>query len=137
MKLNVVTLLVITIGLVFFLPFLLRLPWTSFHIAGAAIYVPALVLFVMARVQLGRAFSIQAKATTLVTTGLYSRIRNPIYVFGAAMLAGICVYTGKLWLLAVFLILIPIQVYRSRQEERVLAEKFGDAYVEYKQKTWF
>ena len=29
------------------------------------------------------------------------------------------------------------QVVRSRKEERVLTEKFGAAYLEYKQKTWF
>ena len=59
----------------------------------------------LARVQLGRAFSVQAKATTLVTTGLYSRIRNPIYVFGALMVAGIIIFTGSYWLLLFLVVL--------------------------------
>jgi protein-S-isoprenylcysteine O-methyltransferase Ste14 len=87
--------------------------------------------------QLGRAFSIQAKASTLVTSGLYSRIRNPIYVFGALMVVGLSVFSRQPWFLLVLAALIPLQVYRSRKESQVLEEKFGAAYVEYKRKTWF
>jgi protein-S-isoprenylcysteine O-methyltransferase Ste14 len=79
---------------------------------------------------------VQAKASTLVTTGLYSRIRNPIYVFGGLMIAGTMLWINQPWLLLIF-VLAPIQVWRSRVEERVLTEKFGEEYLEYKQKTWF
>ena len=34
-------------------------------------------------------------------------------------------------------VLIPLQIVRSRKEERVLTEKFGAEYLEYKRKTWF
>lgn len=86
---------------------------------------------------IGRRLSLQAKASTLVTTGLYARIRNPIYVFGALFLAGIIIWTSRPWLLLIFVILIPMQILRSRKESKVLEEKFGPAYVAYKQKTWF
>jgi protein-S-isoprenylcysteine O-methyltransferase Ste14 len=56
--------------------------WTTPRIIGAAIFLCALPLFVLARLQLGASFSVTAQARKLVTTGLYSRIRNPIYVFG-------------------------------------------------------
>jgi len=85
----------------------------------------------------GGAFSVQAKATTLVTTGLYARIRNPIYVFGCLMITGIIIWLQKPWFLLCFVILIPMQVIRSRKEARVLEEKFGAAYQDYKLKTWF
>jgi protein-S-isoprenylcysteine O-methyltransferase Ste14 len=87
--------------------------------------------------QLGEAFSVQAKATKLVTTGLYSRIRNPIYFFGALMLAGVVIWLEKPWLFLCLAALVPLQVVRSRKEEQVLAEKFGAAYEEYKRHTWF
>ena len=83
------------------------------------------------------AFSARAKASKLVTTGLYSRVRNPIYVFGALTIAGVIIWTNRPWLLLVFAVLVPLQVYRSRKESLVLKEKFGAAYLEYKQKTWF
>jgi protein-S-isoprenylcysteine O-methyltransferase Ste14 len=104
---------------------------------GLCIAIPAFVFFILARIQLGRSFSVEAKATALVTTGLYSRIRNPIYFFGALMIAGIIVWTNKPLLFLAFVILIPMQIYRSQQEERVLTETFGESYLEYKRKTWF
>jgi protein-S-isoprenylcysteine O-methyltransferase Ste14 len=137
MKLNWLTLVAAVIALTIFAMHAGRLPWTPWRIAGLAIAAPAFVLFIAARIELGRAFSLRAKATTLVTTGIYSRIRNPIYVFGGLMVLGLIVWTGRPWLLLFFLILIPVQVVRSRKEERVLTEKFGAAYLEYKKKTWF
>ncbi len=137
MKLNIVTLIVVVVALFLFATHAMNLPWTPPRIAGVAIALPAFVLFSIARVQLGRSFSLEAKATDLVTTGIYSRIRNPIYVFGALMILGIIIWTGQLWLLLVYVILIPLQVMRARKESAILAARFGDAYLEYKKKTWF
>ncbi|MBV8496873.1 MAG: isoprenylcysteine carboxylmethyltransferase family protein, partial [Gammaproteobacteria bacterium] len=107
------------------------------RVVGIAIAAPAFVLFAAARIQLGYAFSVQARATTLVTGGLYSRIRHPIYVFGALTIVGIIIWTGRPWLLLVFAVIVPVQVARSRKEERVLTQRFGAAYLDYKEKTWF
>ncbi|MGB6357263.1 MAG: isoprenylcysteine carboxylmethyltransferase family protein [Candidatus Acidiferrales bacterium] len=137
MKLNLLTLAAAIIVLSFFGMHAAHLPWTAWRIAGIAIAAPAFLLFVAARLELGRAFSVQAKATTLVTTGVYSRIRNPIYFFGAIFLLGIIIWTGRPGWLLIFAVLIPLQVVRIRKEERVLTEKFGPAYLDYKKKTWF
>jgi protein-S-isoprenylcysteine O-methyltransferase Ste14 len=139
MKLNLVTL---ALGLVLIATSVFAansagLVWTPWHIAGVAITAPSLLLLVIARLQLGRSFSVEAKATALVTTGLYARIRNPIYVFGGLIISGAIVFTGQPLFLLVFAVLIPLQVYRSRKESQVLEEKFGAAYLAYKQKTWF
>ena len=114
-----------------------RIVWTPWQIVGLAIFVPAFVLFVLARIELGRAFSIKAKASTLVTTGVYARIRNPIYVFGGLMSVGIFIFIHLPWLLLIWVPLLPLQVFRVRQEQQVLEAKFGDAYRAYKQQTWF
>ena len=137
MKLNVITLVIIAVGAVIFVSQAMGLPWTSTRIVGIAIAAPALVLLVLARIQLGRAFSVRAKASNLVTTGLYSRIRNPIYVFSSLLFLGLIIWTGMLWLLLVLVAIIPLQIYRSRKEEEVLEERFGAEYLAYKQKTWF
>ncbi|HYL63252.1 MAG TPA: methyltransferase, partial [Candidatus Methylomirabilis sp.] len=118
MKLNLVTLAVVIIGLSLYGIDAAHLPWTAWRIAGLAIAAPAFLLFVAARIELGGAFSLQAKATTLVTTGVYSRIRNPIYVFGAIFILGFIIWMGRPWLLLIFAVLIPLQVARSRKEER-------------------
>jgi protein-S-isoprenylcysteine O-methyltransferase Ste14 len=111
-------------------------PWTPWEMAGLALAVPAFLLLVLARIQLGRAFSVQAKASTLVTTGLYARIRHPIYVFGALVIVGFCVFAHRPWWLLIFVLLVPVQWLRVRKEEQVLLAKFGDAYREYKRRTW-
>jgi protein-S-isoprenylcysteine O-methyltransferase Ste14 len=113
------------------------LPWTAARIAGLAVAIPCFLLLALARIQLGRAFSVQAKASTLVTTGLYSRIRNPIYVFGGLAIAGFMLWANQPRLLLFFVVLIPMQLWRSRVEARVLTEKFGTQYLEYKRQTWF
>jgi protein-S-isoprenylcysteine O-methyltransferase Ste14 len=137
MKLNAVTLAALAVIAVFFARAAWNQPWTKAHVFGVCILVPALVLFVTARIQLGRAFSIQAKASELVTTGVYARIRNPIYVSGALLILGLAVWSGQWWLLLILAVLIPLQIIRSRKESQVLEAKFGDAYREYKYKTWF
>jgi len=137
MKLNIATL---AVGVVFFGAVVFRHPstepWTPWQIVGLAIAAPAFVLFVLSRLQLGRAFSFEAKASTLVTAGLYSRIRHPIYVFGGLMLAGMLVFVDRPWWLLIFVLLIPVQLLRVRKEEQVLEAKFGDAYRAYRRRTW-
>jgi len=137
LKLNYITLAVVVLIVpIIFLSFL-GLPWTAPRIAGLAIAIPCFLLLVLARIQLGKAFSVQAKATVLVTTGLYSRIRNPIYVFGSLMIAGFILWINQPWLLLILAVVLPMQFLRSRKEAQVLEEKFGAAYQEYKRQTWF
>ena len=137
MKLNYASLAAFVVLAILFATNIRRFPLDSMRIVGLCIAIPSFVLFILARIQLGKSFSVEAKATALVTTGLYSRIRNPIYFFGATMMVGVIVWTDKPLLFLVFVVLIPLQIYRTRQEERVLTEKFGEAYLEYKRKTWF
>lgn len=40
-----------------------------------------------------------------------------------------------LWFL--LLVMIPLRIVRARQEARVLEATFGDAYREYRRRTWF
>jgi protein-S-isoprenylcysteine O-methyltransferase Ste14 len=136
-KLNIVTLVVVIVALILFATYAMNLAWTPLRIAGVAIALPAFILFSIARVQLGRSFSVEAKATELVTTGVYSKIRNPIYVFGALMMFGIIIWAGQPLLLLFYLILIPMQIIRARKESAVLEAKFGETYLEYKKNTWF
>jgi protein-S-isoprenylcysteine O-methyltransferase Ste14 len=112
-------------------------PWGPMRIAGACMIVFGFVMWAMARFQLGKAFSVKAQASVLVTRGIYSRIRNPIYVFGSIMIAGMLLFFLKPIGLLLFLALIPMQVVRARKESAVLEAAFGDEYRAYKRQTWF
>ncbi len=68
----------------------------------------------------------------LVTTGLYRYTRNPMYLGLVILLSGWGIYLGSLgpfcWL-PVFIWILTIQ--QILPEEKMLAEKFGDAYRAY------
>jgi len=84
-----------------------------------------------------RLVSVQAKATTLVTTRVYSRIRNPIYVFGILVFTGLFLFLEQPYLLLLIVPVLILQVSRARAEARVLEEHFGEQYKQYKATTWF
>jgi protein-S-isoprenylcysteine O-methyltransferase Ste14 len=104
--------------------------------AGLCVTVATVPAWVAARVQLGRSFSLRARATELVTVGLYSKFRHPVYLFGSLAYFGALVAL-QIWPILVFwLALTPIEVLRARREERVLADAFGARYAAYRAKTW-
>ncbi len=72
-----------------------------------------------------------------MNTGLYSKIRNPIYVFGSCFIAGLLLIIARpIWLL-VFVIIVPLQIWRADKEAKVLEASFGEEYRKYRAGTWF
>ena len=111
--------------------------WSAAPIAGLALSLSGLALLTLARMQLGNSFSVTPQARRLVTHGLYSRVRHPVYVFGTMAIAGLFLYLKRPMLLLVLLPLVPLQVLRARAEERVLEDRFGEEYRKYRASTWF
>jgi protein-S-isoprenylcysteine O-methyltransferase Ste14 len=112
-------------------------PWNEARYAGILLAMTGIALLLVARVQLGKSFSVTAQARKLVIHGLYSRIRNPIYVFSAMMVLGVLLVVQKPEWFLLFAVLIVVQTLRARKEARVLEEKFGEEYREYRRNTWF
>jgi protein-S-isoprenylcysteine O-methyltransferase Ste14 len=123
----------IVIGIVAFR----RGAWNAARLAGFCIAVPAAVLLFTARWQLGESFSVTPQARELVTWGIYSKIRNPIYVFSALLLVGVLIALQYRYALLLLLVLIPIQRARAHQEAQVLEARFGEEYTNYRKGTWF
>ena len=76
----------------------------------------------------------------LVTYGIFSWMRNPLYVGNLLIWAGFVVGSGVLWFLPIALILFAIEyTLIVRYEEGVLESIFGEEYLAYKQRTprWF
>jgi len=137
MKLNILTALLVVTGVVLLGRHYAHDPWTPTRIAGAVIGLPSLLLLLMARIELGGAFSVRPKAQQLVTHGLYSRIRNPIYFFGAITIAGLFLYIDRPLGLSFLVVVVPLQIYRAREEAKILEAKFGEEYRRYRARTWF
>lgn len=112
-------------------------PHTAAWFGGITIAAIAFPAWVLARIQLGSSFSFKPEARALVTSGLYSRLRHPVYVFGT--LAGLSALLAlQIWpLLVIGVALIPVTFLRARREERLLAATFGPEYERYRERTWF
>jgi protein-S-isoprenylcysteine O-methyltransferase Ste14 len=113
------------------------LQWDAMRVMGLALAVLGFALLTLARAQLGKSFSVTPQARALVTTGLYSKIRHPIYVFGTICLVGFVMFVGAPKLLLLFVLLVPVQLLRMRAEGRKLEERFGEEYRAWKSQTWF
>jgi protein-S-isoprenylcysteine O-methyltransferase Ste14 len=111
--------------------------WAATQIAGLCLLIVGFGLWSIARFQLGNSLTVTAQARQLVTGGLYSRILNPIYVFGSFLIAGMILVLGRpIWLL-IFVVIVPLQLWRARKESQILEEKFGEEYRSYRAGTWF
>jgi protein-S-isoprenylcysteine O-methyltransferase Ste14 len=112
--------------------------WSIRSVAGLAMGFAGFALWGLARIQLGKSFAVRAEAKALVTTGVYSRIRNPIYFFGGIAYLGLLIAWGYWPAIGLFLLVYVTQQFlRIRKEEKVLEEAFGEEYRRYKASTWF
>jgi len=115
-----------------------RVPVSPRYIIGLSIGAIGFVLWMVARQQLGKSFTVSAQANALVTTGLYSKIRNPIYFFGGVAFVGVFLAWGNMYaLVGVIALYFVMQTLRARKESAVLEQAFGDEYRRYKASTWF
>jgi protein-S-isoprenylcysteine O-methyltransferase Ste14 len=70
--------------------------------------------------------------TNIVTSGIYSLSRNPLYLGATCFLAGVALAFNLPWVLVLLLpSLVACHVVLIAPEERYLAARFGDEYREY------
>jgi protein-S-isoprenylcysteine O-methyltransferase Ste14 len=96
------------------------------NLASAALLLIGTLLMVVVIAHLGRAFSIVPQARTLVRTGPYSFVRNPLYLAEAIALLGTLLQFYSLVTMALFLIHCAIQVWRMMYEENLLRRTFPE-----------
>jgi protein-S-isoprenylcysteine O-methyltransferase Ste14 len=74
--------------------------------------------------------------STLLTTGIYRISRNPMYTGMSIAYIGGALLTGSWWPLTTLPpTLLAIRRFVIDPEERYLAERFGNAYAEYRART--
>lgn len=104
-------------------------------LGGVILVVLGLTLIVLARRELAR----QGQPTDpglptnkLVTTGVFSVSRNPLYLGGICLLAGLALVFNLLWSLFFLLpAIVGCRYLLIAPEERYLAAKFDQEYVQY------
>src|SRR5205085_8164740 len=99
----------------------------------------AIALFAASSRELGRNWSFVARTRSdheLVRTGPYSRVRHPIYLGMFLFLLALAIALGH-W--AQLLIAVPVffagTVIRTRLEDSLLEQSFGDAFRDYRSST--
>jgi protein-S-isoprenylcysteine O-methyltransferase Ste14 len=70
----------------------------------------------------------------LVTGGIFRFLRNPIYVGGWIVMAGLGIALASDWMLVMLILSLPLKHFGVvLREERYLERRFGDEYRAYKQ----
>jgi protein-S-isoprenylcysteine O-methyltransferase Ste14 len=70
----------------------------------------------------------------VVSTGVYAKVRHPMYAGALVMLAGMPLALGSWWGLSVLLAILPALIWRVFDEEKLLTENLP-GYAEYREKV--
>lgn len=112
---------------------MLRALWIQ--VGGIAVATAGIAATVYAQLEMGDSWRIgvdEQEATTLVHTGVFGRVRNPIYTSMFAFGLGIALVTPNLVACAGFILLVAtIELQVRRVEEPYLLRTHGDAYRAY------
>jgi len=107
-------------------------PGGAVAIAGVLIAVAAILLTLVAQLQMGASWRIgvdPAERTELVTTGVYERVRNPIYTGMAAFTVGLgLVVPSASSAVATVLMVAGVELQTRAVEEPYLRAVHGDAF---------
>jgi protein-S-isoprenylcysteine O-methyltransferase Ste14 len=112
---------------------------TTAKIAGIFFIIIAVLLLVnsLYRFIITRNTVVTIKpASSLQTTGIYSLTRNPMYIGLAAVYTALSFLLGNWWnFILLPLLIVIVQAYIIRREEKYLERTFGDAYIHYKKRV--
>ena len=111
-------------------------PWLVSAIILAALLLMCLAVWEMARARTTVNPMRPQRSRRLVSSGIFSYSRNPIYLGDALLI----VAAGLYWATWLFLPVLAVFVYYITRfqilpEERALKEKFGDAFEQYCSRT--
>ena len=90
------------------------------NLLAAMAGVSASILGVLTLSFLGRSFSVMPEARRLVTTGPYSIVRHPLYLFELLGVVGILLQVRSLPGVPLLALIVALQIARARWEEAVL-----------------
>ncbi len=110
-------------------------PTPAIVAGGAALIVVGAAFVVLARRELaqhGQPTDPGHPTSKLVTTGVFSVSRNPLYLGGICVLVGIALAANLPWVLVLLVpALVACHYVLIAPEERYLAAKFGEEYAPY------
>lgn len=107
------------------------------YIVGICLTCVSIIFWIVARIQLGSAFSVEPRVRPLVCTGLYAKLRHPMYLFSFFATVGVLLMLQNFYLCVILPIMAIIQIGRAKSENMLLKNAYGSMYDEYVQRMWF
>ncbi|CAI2719455.1 methyltransferase family protein [Nitrospina watsonii] len=105
---------------------------------GLTVGLSGLLFWTVAMAQLGRSLAVLPGGDRLVDHGVYRYVRHPVYWGIVLTFLGLFLAVGSMYgMVYLFIVVVPLNIVRARQEERTLQTRFGEAYDTYRQQTWF
>ncbi len=99
---------------------------------GLAVFSVGVILFVISEITKGGV----SDTGSLVTRGIYSKIRHPMYLGQIMMVVGFSIYARGLVTLGLSAVWVAQILYWRHLEEKDLTGRFEE-YGEYRKRTWF
>ena len=116
--------------------YLIKIIWIKY--IGILFCYIGLIIFLLALISFGKSWRIgidEKNSNELVTNGIFKYSRNPIFLFMDLYFIGIMlIYPNIVFILLALGTIIGIHSQILREEE-FLIKKFGEKYIEYKNKT--
>jgi len=110
--------------------------WARWLGVGIAAALPALVIWAQRSLAGNVTKTVVTKAGhSLVTSGPYRWIRHPLYTFGVLFFVALSLISATWYFAGVMALASPALILRTRKEEAMLVERFGDEYRAYMQRT--
>ncbi|MFW9963453.1 MAG: methyltransferase family protein [Candidatus Sifarchaeia archaeon] len=107
-----------------------------FHIVLAIVFLlPGAWLGIKGVIEVGLKVAETHRAERVISTGVYSRVRHPQYLGSILAHAGASFLLSAYYSLLVTPLVILINYILCWKEERELVREFGEAYIEYQNRT--
>jgi protein-S-isoprenylcysteine O-methyltransferase Ste14 len=111
-----------------------RIPWSPYsNLAGGAIFLGGWIFHLYCHRVHKQAHDHSQHIEGLVTPGVFSKMRHPMYLSLMLMYLGLAIAWGILWMLPASLLFSAITVLIAIREEEFLLRKFGHQYEQYMQ----
>jgi protein-S-isoprenylcysteine O-methyltransferase Ste14 len=104
------------------------------HCSGMALGIVSLLLQISVHITLQRNWSAarrSGKSNVVITNGLYSCVRHPMYLALILLLTGLSLISGFSLFWPITLLSVPLFNNVARKEETSMVRQFGDQYVAY------
>jgi protein-S-isoprenylcysteine O-methyltransferase Ste14 len=106
------------------------LPWLVHAALSIGVFIVALVVLELAH---GRLHSM--KTGKLMTTGIYGRIRHPLYLGTLLLYLPLILWSFSLLSIIPWLIAVIAYNKMANYEEQLLTKRFGKEYIDYKKRV--